>query len=135
MGARRKAREYALQVLFQIDLSKVPSEKALELFWSQNNASQTVKEFTDQLVLGVANNIDELNGKISEHSTNWKLSRMAVVDRNVLRMAVFELFHCPDVPKKVTLNEAIEIAKTYGSEDSGAFVNGVIDKIARKVDK
>ena len=129
MGNRRKARECALQVLYQMDLSGASSDDALRTFWANFEHSTDVADFAAMLVQGVTAHRDEIDHLIQESSRNWKLDRMARVDRNILRLAVFELMHLPEVPKKVTLNEAIEIGKRYGSEDSSAFINGILDHI------
>jgi transcription antitermination protein NusB len=133
MGNRRKAREAALQILYQIDVSKNTPKEALRLFWSEHSSLPEVEEFGDRLVEGVVRNQPEIDRLIESHSTHWKLNRMACVDRNILRIAVYELLYCHDIPKSVSLNEAIELGKKFGTEDSGAFINGVLDNIAKEV--
>jgi N utilization substance protein B len=135
MGSRRKARECALQVLYQMDVSGASAQDALATFWSNFEHGADVAEFATHLVRGVQEHLGAIDEIIQESSRNWKLDRMARVDRNILRMAVFELLHRPEIPKKVTLNEAIEIAKRFGSEDSSAFINGILDHICASVDK
>ena len=98
-------------------------------------ALEEVKTFTRQIIDGVSTNVREIDQLVESHSTHWKVSRMASVDRNILRMAVFELLYCQDIPASVTINEAIEIAKKYGTEESGAFVNGILDHIAKALKK
>ena len=128
---RTKARERALQALYQIDVASSDLEEALPRFWkSFEPVEREVREMAEQLVRGVAAHRRELDETIESVSLHWRLDRMAKVDRNVLRLAVFELRHRPDVPVKVVINEAIELGKKYGSEGSGAFVNGVLDRIA-----
>jgi N utilization substance protein B len=128
---RTKARERALQALYQIDVSATDLEEALSRFWkSFEPVEQEVRELAEVLVRGVAEHRREVDAAIESVSTNWRLDRMAKVDRNVLRLATYELIHSADVPVKVAINEAIELGKKYGSESSGAFVNGVLDKIA-----
>jgi len=128
---RTKARERALQALYQIDVSATDLEEALSRFWkSFEPVEQEVRELAEALVRGVAEHRREVDAAIESVSTNWRLDRMAKVDRNVLRLATYELIHSADVPVKVAINEAIELGKKYGSESSGAFVNGVLDKIA-----
>lgn len=129
MGSRRKARECALQILYQMDVSGHSTDEALGTFWQNFEHSADVAEFAALLVRGVSAHREEIDRLIQESSKNWKLDRMARVDRNVLRLAVYELIHMPEVPKKVTLNEAIEIGKRYGTEDSSAFINGILDHI------
>jgi N utilization substance protein B len=128
---RTKARERALQALYQIDVSATDLDEALSRFWrSFEPVEQEVRELGEELVRGVAEHRREVDAAIEAVSTNWRLDRMAKVDRNVLRLATYELLHRADVPVKVAINEAIELGKKYGSESSGAFVNGVLDKIA-----
>jgi N utilization substance protein B len=128
---RTKARERALQALYQIDVAASDLDEALSRFWkSFEPVEREVREMADELVRGVAERRREIDDAIEAVSVNWRLDRMAKVDRNVLRLAVFELEFRPDVPVKVAINEAIELGKKYGSESSGAFVNGVLDKIA-----
>ena len=134
MGTRRQARESALQVLYQLEMS---GEESPSLFDAEvlSELGPEVKEFASGLVDGVKEHMGEIDELISTHSTNWKLSRMAAVDKNILRIAVFELKSRPDIPTKVTINEAVEIAKRFGSSDSGAFVNGILDNIAQEIRK
>ncbi|PIR18020.1 MAG: transcription antitermination factor NusB [Deltaproteobacteria bacterium CG11_big_fil_rev_8_21_14_0_20_49_13] len=136
MGDRRKAREFALQMMYAVDLSKASAGDALLYFWSaQENVVEESRSFAELLLKGTAEKLAEIDKKISDCSSNWKIGRMSVVDRNVLRLSIYELLFCPDIPVRVTLNEAIEIAKLYGTEESGSFVNGILDKIAKGVDK
>ncbi len=128
---RTKARERALQALYQIDVAATDLDEALSRFWkSFEPVEREVREMAEELVRGVAAHRRDIDDAIEGVSTNWRLDRMAKVDRNILRLAVFELGHRPDVPVKVAINEAIELGKKYGSESSGAFINGVLDKIA-----
>ncbi|MDP8222343.1 MAG: transcription antitermination factor NusB [Candidatus Lernaella stagnicola] len=131
MGNRHKAREFTLQILYAHDLVGTELEKILELFWRDIQVAPEVREFCDRLVVGVLNHREEIDKLLAQYSENWSLERMNGVDRNVLRLATFEVLFCPEIPKNVTINEAVEIGKRFGSEDSGAFVNGIIDKIAR----
>ena len=129
-GKRTKARERALQALYQIDVSASEIDEALARFWrSFEPAERDVQELAEQLVRGVHRERRSIDERIEGASTNWRVDRMARVDRNALRLAVFELLH-GDAPVKVIINEAIELGKKYGSESSGAFVNGVLDRIA-----
>ena len=130
MGYRRKSREYALQMLYQYDVSHQSAGLA-EGFWADKEVPENIKEFADSIVDGVIENVDLIDDKIRLSASNWSIDRMAVVDRNILRMAVFELFYIKDIPVKVTINEAIEIAKRFGEEESGSFVNGILDRIVR----
>ena len=137
MGDRRKSRELALQVLYSMDVSPHSCDQALRLFWASHcdEKNLDVMSFTERLVRGTRDNVDALDNKIGECSTNWKLPRMSIVDRNILRLAAFELLYCEDIPSRVTLNEAIEIAKEFGTEESGAFINGILDRIAKMTTK
>ncbi len=130
MRKRTKAREYALQILYAIDITKEDPVTCIERFWdSTDEPSGDVKEFTGEIVTGVSDKRDDIDKLISKHATNWQLDRMAVIDRNVLRLATYELLFREDIPPKVSINEAIDIAKKFGGNDSGKFVNGVLDKI------
>ncbi len=127
---RTKARERAMQALYQIDVAATDLDEALTRFWkSFEPVEREVMDLAEQLVRGVAGHRQEIDDAIEAVSTHWRLDRMAKVDRNVLRLAVFELRH-GDTPVKVAINEAIELGKKFGSESSGAFINGVLDKIA-----
>ena len=127
---RTRARERTLQALYQIDVAAEGIDDALAAFWrSFEPAEREVQELAEVLVRGVAAHRREVDDAIENASANWRLDRMARVDRNVLRLAVYELLRT-DVPVKVVINEAIELGKKFGSESSGAFVNGVLDKIA-----
>lgn len=130
MGVRRKAREQALQVLFGLEFNQSMANLAVRHFHLSFAEDGAPDPYLARLVSGVVDNFEELNNVIRRHSTNWRLERMAIVDKNILRMASYELFYEEDVPRKVAINEAIEIAKKYGSEDSPSFVNGVLDRVA-----
>jgi transcription antitermination protein NusB len=128
---RTKARERAVQALYQIDVAATDLDEALSRFWkSFEPVEREVMQVAEELVRGVARHRRELDAAIEAVSQNWRLDRMARVDRNVLRLAAFELLHRGDVPVKVVINEAIELGKKFGSESSGAFINGVLDRVA-----
>ena len=131
MRKRTQGREFALQVLYKIDITKEGPEKSLEEFWqySSKEADNQVREFTDRLVKGVMENLAQIDSRITASAKNWQLKRMAVVDRNILRLGCFELTFCGDVPPKVSINEAIDLAKKYSGPEAGKFVNGILDKI------
>jgi transcription antitermination protein NusB len=133
MRQRRKAREVALQVLYQLDVLRIDIEEAVELFWSNFEAPEEVKLFSCLLIEGTWRNIDQIDDLISSCSENWSIARMSKVDKNILRMAVYELLYCRDIPPKVTLNEAIDLGKVYGSENSGSFINGILDALYAKL--
>ena len=131
MGSRTKARECALQALYQLDLSGGDARDAVRAVLAHfEEADETTGRFADELVRGVQSEKAQIDAIIQQSSTHWKLERMARVDRNILRLAVYEILKRSDVPVKVTLNEAIELSKKYGSEQSSAFVNGILDRIA-----
>lgn len=132
MRRRTKARECALKVLYQIEMTKDDYNDALRIFWEREpQIEETVKEFTGQLVKGVKDGIKEIDDTISKYAANWQINRMAVVDRNILRIATFEILYLDDIPPKVSINEAVDIAKKYGDTNSGKFVNGILDKISK----
>jgi transcription antitermination protein NusB len=136
MSYRRQARELALQVLFFLDIdNKTNPEENLEAFCVnyEKQLSENIKPFFILLVRGVLDNKSEIDTLIKKYSKNWKLSRMLAVDRNIIRIAAFELLKIEDIPPNVSINEAIEIAKDYGSDESGAFVNGIIESIKLEV--
>lgn len=128
MTSRHQARERALQILFQYDIHGKPGIW-LDEFWKQAKVTEEVKAFTEQLVQGVLQHKKELDELLQRYATNWKVSRMPIVDRNILRAGLYEFFWMDDVPAKVTMNEAIELAKSFGDEAASKFVNGILDKV------
>ena len=132
MGARHSGREAALQMLFQIEASAASADDAIDLFWRSfaADADPEGRVYADACVRGVAGAGASLDGQIAAASQNWRIERMARVDRNVLRLGTWELGHQADVPRAVILDEAVELAKAYGTDDSSAFVNGVLNKVA-----
>ena len=135
MRGRRKAREIALQVLYGLNFEDIDVQKALDLFWSNFVAPKAAKEFAAFLVQGTCEHKEELDKLIAGCSDNWSLGRMSKVDINILRLAVFEFLYCEDIPPKVTLNEAVDLGKTFGSENSGSFINGILDALNLKLNK
>jgi N utilization substance protein B len=129
MGLRRTARECALQMLYQHDVGKQVPETILDSFWEMNEQPERVREFATELFRGTISRIKEIDRLIQGHTKNWRLSRMAAVDRNVLRLAVFELLADVKTPDTVVINEALEIAKKFSTNESAQFVNGVLDSI------
>lgn len=131
MSLRRKGRELAVQVLYQWDVHR-DTAGWLDDFWEQNKVHPEIRAFADELVQGVIAHAAELDAVIGRYAENWTVHRMAITDRTVLRVAVYELLYLPDIPGRVTLNEAIDIVKLFGDEQSGAFVNGILDRILRE---
>ncbi|MGA1843517.1 MAG: transcription antitermination factor NusB [bacterium] len=133
MGKRRKAREFALQVLFQQDITRDNWEESLNLFWEITPADPEVIEFTTILVKGTIEHLREIDDLIRRFAQNWDITRMAIVDRNLLRFSIYELLYFEGIPPKVTINEAIELAKVFGTKDSGRFINGILDRICKEM--
>ena len=133
MRRRRKSREFALQVLYQLNITKQEAITALTRFQEHFSPNEEADEFLKRLVLGVLEHCQEFDRLIEQYSENWRLDRINMVDRNILRMALFELLYCEEIPPKVTINEAIDLGKRYGSEDSGSFINGILDRIQNEV--
>lgn len=132
MRKRTRARECALQMLYQIDLRKENVQEIIKGYWQSQESDEEVTSFANQLVLGTIKMLSEIDEKISKHADNWDLKRMAVVDRNILRLATFELSHRDDIPPKVCMNEAVELAKRFGDTESAKFINGVLDAIHKQ---
>ncbi|MDD5723760.1 MAG: transcription antitermination factor NusB [Syntrophales bacterium] len=133
MGHRRKAREIALQVLYQIDVSEVGVDEAIRLFRDSFGMPEETIEFSTQLIQCSLDNLTDIDELIKSCSEHWSVERMSKVDRNILRTAVCEFLYFDDIPPKVTLNEAIDIGKNYGSDNSGSFINGILDAIYTKL--
>ncbi len=127
---RRKAREYALKILYMIDIRKEPPQKIIEEFWKNvDEKNEEVKKFANEIVNGVIEKLNEIDKIISNVSLNWEIERMSYIDRNILRIGTYEIYYRNDIPKVVSINEGIEISKKYGDEDSPKFVNGILHKI------
>ena len=131
MGLRRSARECALQMLYEYDIGKHSPDAILESFWEMNEHPKKVREFADQLFHGSIGQLKEIDGIIQQHTKNWRLSRMAAVDRNILRLAVYELISEWKTPATVVINEALEIARKFSTYESSQFVNGILDSIRK----
>ncbi len=129
MGKRRRAREAALSILYQLEFRPGKTEEVFRTFWADSPFPPEVQAFAQELVAGTVAHREEIDTLISRYAEHWHFSRIALVDRNILRVATYEFLFHQEIPEKVILNEAIEIAKQYGSEDSGRFVNGILDKI------
>ena len=140
MRKRTRSRELALQILYQVDLRKERRDEFIADFWENQTASDdtlddSIMEFSTTLVEGTLKNLIKIDEYITGYAENWQLSRMAVIDRNIMRMGAFELLYLEDMPPKVAINEAVELAKKYGDTESGKFVNGILDKINKKEDR
>ncbi|MBI2815825.1 MAG: transcription antitermination factor NusB [Acidobacteria bacterium] len=155
MASRRRARERAMQMLFQWDLSKDSPEKVVELFWGnwrrgirespwnlkkeplpppKEEQDESLQSFANELFAGTAAAADEIDAVIRRHAEHWRLERMAAVDRNILRLGIYELTHCPETPPVVVINEALEIARKFSEEESVGFINGLLDQIRKDVE-
>ena len=134
MGTRRKARELAMQALFFMDMQQDFSTESLQRFCANFAPKSDQRSFFYRLVNGVLACKDELDPLVERFSENWSLGRMSCVDRNVMRIAVFELVCCRDIPAKVSINEAVDIGKKFGTDESGAFINGIVDSIRAAVE-
>jgi N utilization substance protein B len=132
MGARRKARELALQMLFQRDISGNQPEQIIDTFEELQKSKPNTREFATKIFRGTVAHVDQIDGMIQNQAENWRLTRMAAVDRNIIRMSVYEFLHETDTPKLVIIDEAIEIAKKYGTQKSGQFINGILDGILKR---
>lgn len=135
MGQRRNSRELAMQALYYIDLVGDDVERAYNLFCTHFEPEDEIRAFFENIVEGTLKHKREIDNLVESFSNNWKLSRMSGVDRNVLRIAVYEILYCYDIPSIVTINEAIDIGKKYGTADSGAFINGILDAISQNLKK
>jgi transcription antitermination protein NusB len=136
MGSRRKSRELLLQMLFQSDMGKQPAEEVRRTFWAERHEmDEEVRVFAETLFRVAQERAAEIDRIIEQHAVNWRMERMAAVDRNLLRAAVAEFFAMPQTPRPVIINEAIEIARRYSSPESIVFINGVLDSVAHNLDK
>jgi len=131
--SRSQCREAALQFLYQAEFAGQRSAEDLSRFWGHFQKKGKTPAYLQELVTGVAAHLEELDALIARYSEHWRLERMAAADRNLLRIAVYELLYQPAIPPKVVINEAVELAKRYGTEASGAFVNGLLDRIRQAV--
>jgi N utilization substance protein B len=129
MGLRRAARECALQMLYEFDVGKHTTQEIMHTFWLMNEQPKKVRDFADQLFEGTVQRLKDIDKIIQQHTKNWRLSRMAAVDRNILRLAVFEFLSDSKTPETVVINEALEIAKKFSTFESAQFVNGILDSI------
>jgi transcription antitermination factor NusB len=132
MRKRTLSREIALKILYASEITSEPVMESFGKFWEDEGSySEEVRSYAETLVLGVGEHMREIDSAISDFAANWEIGRMATIDRNIIRIAAYELMFLDEVPPKVAINEAIEIAKKYGDKDSGKFVNGILDRISR----
>jgi len=129
MGKRHRARELALQILYQLDIRKERSEQILQEFWEENDTEKDVLNFANTLVKGVDEKRLEIDKLLTEFAFNWNLSRMSVIDRTILRLGSFEILFLKEIPPAVSIDEAIELAKTFGNDNSSKFVNGILNRV------
>lgn len=136
MPSRRKARECALQMLFQWDLGKDSPELVERLFWSNTRwlSEEALRRFASELFQGAVAAAKEIDRLIARHTEHWRIERMAAVDRNILRLAIYEMTHRPETPPAVVINEALEIARRFSGEESVQFVNGVLDSVRKAIE-
>jgi N utilization substance protein B len=129
-GKRRQARELAAQFLYQYDFNDGPIDESLALFWlTQQRVSESVRVFAEELIRGALDHQVAIDDKIQQYTQNWELQRIAAVDRNILRLAMYEMLFRDDIPPVVSINEAVDIAKKFSTRESGAFVNGILDRL------
>jgi N utilization substance protein B len=133
MGSRRKSREFAMQMLYQWEICGYTPARVEESFFANNRADADVESFARELFEGAVNDVDRLDRLVREHADNWRLERMAAVDRNILRVALYELLRHPETPAAAVINEALEIARRFSTGDSVEFVNGVLDGIRKQL--
>lgn len=133
MGSRHEAREWAVQMLFQLDFNPEDVEVALASFWTERKASPKSRQFVEETVRGVMTHVSQIDKLIQKCAKNWSLSRMAGVDRNIIRLAAYEMMCRTDIPAAVSINEAVEIAKSMGDVGSSRFVNGVLDRLRKDI--
>lgn len=133
MGNRRLSRELVIQFLYLTEMNEGEVTSQLESFWENNSCEKDVQSFTEDILNDIFDHKKEIDARLEKYSDNWTLSRMTVIDRNLLRMAASELMYSKTVPPKVAIDEAVEIAKKYGSEDSPNFINGILDRILKEL--
>jgi N utilization substance protein B len=136
MGARRKARVCALQMLFQYDIARPRADELTSAYWDSfgEDMSDVPRDFSNNLALGAISHIDEIDALIKQRAENWRIQRMAVVDRNILRLAIYEFLYESDTPKTVVINEALEIARRFSTFEATQFINGILDAIKRDLE-
>jgi len=135
MNSRHEAREWAVQFLFQRDFNPGELDVALADFWATRNPSAKSRTFAEDLICGVERHMEEIDAHIQRYAEHWDVKRMGALDRNVMRVALYEMLYRHDIPPVVSINEAVEIAKAYSSRESGRFVNGILDQICKHLDR
>jgi len=133
MPSRRKSREFAMQMLYQWELGGSTPDQVGAAFFQERRADHAVESFARELFRGAVDDIARLDQLLREHAENWRLERMAAVDRSILRLAVYELLHCPETPPPAVINEALEIARRFSGEGSVEFVNGILDSVLKSL--
>ena len=138
--SRRRAREAAVQMLYQWEVGRSPMAEVMRTFWTegpaaQDQPSEDLEEFAATLANGVAGSVSEIDPMIAEAAEHWRIERMAIMDRLILRLAVYEFLHQPETPAKVIINEALELARTFSTDDAVRFINGILDGIRRKLER
>jgi transcription antitermination factor NusB len=133
MGIRRKARELTIQILFAMEFSSLDQDEIVELVCKNFDSSRSARTFSEELVRGVRENMKHLDKVIRRSSKNWRIERMSIVDRSILRLAAYEMLYRKEIPYKVSIDEAVELGKRYGTEESGSFINGVLDNILNRI--
>jgi N utilization substance protein B len=134
MGARHRGREYALQMLYQAESAGSPIAEVVAQFWAERDVPEDVRDFAERLARGTAAALPEIDALLVQSLDHWRLERLAIVDRLILRLAVYEFLHQPETPRIVVIDEAIEVAKRFGGEDSGQFVNGILDALRKRIE-
>src|SRR5688572_21740589 len=134
MGTRRRARECALQMLFQWDITHDSIEQIQSTFWGGQDEPEETRAFAETLAAGAIGSVEKIDRLIGRHAENWRLDRMAVVDRNILRLATFEFISDVETPKTIVINEAIEIARRFSAQESPQFINGILDSIRKEIE-
>jgi N utilization substance protein B len=132
MRKRTLARECALKILYKIEVGRDSVQDSFDDFWSRQEAADDVRKFTEEIVKGACENIARIDEIISKYAENWEIKRIAIIDKNIMRLGIFELLYMDSIPEKVSINEAIDLAKKYGDVDSGKFVNGILDKVRKE---
>lgn len=131
MGQRRRAREHALQGLYMYEVGKAPVKDIVEFEWIDGEIPDEVRSFAAELIEGTVSSLEKIDALIRDYSKNWKPERLSVIDKSILRLAIYEMIYITDIPTVVTINESIELGKTFGGENSGQFINGILDAVKK----